>query len=606
MDQAAHSQHDLWLVAVAALICIVCAWASFFVMDFAANAETRHRRQWNVASGVLAGGGTWSTHFVAMLAFEPTIPMGFDPLVTGASWLIGVLGASLAFEAFATLEKRRVLAAGALMTLAIAGLHYVGVAGMRLPAHIQWDHTLATAAFAATALLACAAFAVARASSPLSRLLGAPALFTATVVVLHFGSMAAMHVQPMPMDAASHFHTLIDRGAMTVIVTVVTAAVFSVIFILSVSARRITALKLAEAARVHRMADAAQEGILLHSAGYVIDANRQFLHMFGRDAEQVVGASVDTFLSDEERADIRAQLAERGSSRIQARIGPPGRELDVEVFTRPFDPEAGVNVSSLRDISVLLRAEQAERANAAKSQFVASMSHELRTPLNAIIGYSEILDEEATARGDESSAQDAQKITRAGRHLLSLINDILDLSKIEAGKLDVNFSRADLNLIVTDVVETVRATAAAHGNRIEIALCHGVEAVRTDPLRVKQCLLNLLSNATKFTKDGVIKVEVRRVTEQAGEFIEIAVADTGIGMTPDEVAKLFQPFVQADQSITRRFGGTGLGLSITRKLATMMGGDVTVRSAKGEGSTFTMRLPYERALAPVTELRAAS
>lgn len=229
------------------------------------------------------------------------------------------------------------------------------------------------------------------------------------------------------------------------------------------------------------------------------------------------------------------------------------------------------------------RREEAERANAAKSEFLATMSHELRTPLNAVIGYSEILEEDLGREGRGSDARDARRIHTAGRHLLSLINAVLDLSKIEAGQMDVHVESLDVSDLVSEVVATLQPAAEVNGNAFVVACPSGLTAA-TDAVMLRQCLMNLLSNAHKFTREG----EVRLTVAERDGLLVFEVADSGIGMTPAQMERLFQPFTQADSSVTRRFGGTGLGLAITRRLARMLEGDVTVASAAGQGTTFTL------------------
>jgi signal transduction histidine kinase/PAS domain-containing protein len=227
----------------------------------------------------------------------------------------------------------------------------------------------------------------------------------------------------------------------------------------------------------------------------------------------------------------------------------------------------------------------AETANVAKSQFLANMSHELRTPLNAVIGYAEIIEEDLEMDGLTQSSQDARKIRNAAKHLLALINEILDLSKIEAGKMELSLVPTNLNTLVEDVQSMTNTLAAEKGNELVVDLCDLGEA-DVDDTKMRQCLFNLLSNACKFTQNGTIRLEGRR----EGTVLNFLIQDTGIGMTKEQVAKLFQPFVQADSSTTRKFGGTGLGLTITRELARLMGGDVTVTSIPGVGSTFALTM----------------
>ncbi|MEQ1568727.1 MAG: HAMP domain-containing sensor histidine kinase, partial [Myxococcota bacterium] len=229
----------------------------------------------------------------------------------------------------------------------------------------------------------------------------------------------------------------------------------------------------------------------------------------------------------------------------------------------------------------------AVRASSAKSQFLANMSHELRTPLNVIIGYCELIDDDVASGDLATVAPDLARISSSARHLLSLINDLLDLSKIEAGRLELMDERYDLRLMLQQLASDVEPLVAKGQNRLALEISPGGWALIGDEMRVRQCVLNLVSNAAKFTVGGEIRVEARR---EPG-WVEIAVRDTGVGIDAATLQRLFQPFVQADASTTRKVGGTGLGLSLVRRLCQRMGGDVEVTSAPGVGSVFTLRLP---------------
>jgi signal transduction histidine kinase/CheY-like chemotaxis protein len=231
----------------------------------------------------------------------------------------------------------------------------------------------------------------------------------------------------------------------------------------------------------------------------------------------------------------------------------------------------------------------AEEASKAKSQFMANMSHELRTPLNAVIGYAEILEEDLDADGKTEGAADANRIRKAARHLLGLINDVLDLSKIEAGRMELAVGPVDIEALVADVMDQVRPMAEANGNDLVLTMPDVITPKLTDGGKLGQCLLNLLSNASKFTKDGRIELRVSRTDDG----IAFEVEDSGIGISPADARRLFQPFTQVDESLTRRQDGTGLGLVITRRLAELMGGDVTFTSVQGQGSTFSLRIVAE-------------
>jgi len=234
--------------------------------------------------------------------------------------------------------------------------------------------------------------------------------------------------------------------------------------------------------------------------------------------------------------------------------------------------------------------QQLESASKNKSQFLSSMSHELRTPLNAIIGLTEMMVANAPRFGTDKALEPLRRVNAAGTHLLSLINEVLDLSKIEAGKLDLNPESIDLTRLIDEVIGTAGQLAEKNKNRLIVEARENVDGLKADPMRLKQILLNLLSNACKFTKEGEVALRVRKVAD-GRDWVELAVADTGIGLTAEQQVKLFQDFTQADSLTARRYGGTGLGLALSRKLARMMGGDVTVTSEPGKGSVFTVRLP---------------
>lgn len=235
--------------------------------------------------------------------------------------------------------------------------------------------------------------------------------------------------------------------------------------------------------------------------------------------------------------------------------------------------------------------EAAESATRAKSAFLANMSHELRTPLNAIIGYSEMLMEDARDMGQEDNIPDLQKIHAAGKHLLTLINDILDLSKIEAGKMQLSLETFAVAPMVYDVVTTIQPLALANANTLTWVVAPDVSTLYADETRLRQTLWNLLSNACKFTENGQVSLLVKRQHLDGCASLIFQVRDSGIGMTPEQIERLFQEFTQADSSTTRKYGGTGLGLAISQRLCRMMHGDITVESVPGEGSTFTIHFP---------------
>ena len=268
----------------------------------------------------------------------------------------------------------------------------------------------------------------------------------------------------------------------------------------------------------------------------------------------------------------------------------PFTDKEIELVAT-FADQAAIAIENTRLFDEIQdKSRQLAMASENKSQFVSSMSHELRTPLNAIIGLTEMMVTNAARFGTEKAQEPLQRVNRAGTHLLGLINQVLDLSKIEAGKLELNPQTVQLASLINDVISTAGQLAEQNKNRLVVDAQGNLGALTVDPMRLRQILLNLLSNACKFTKAGEVKLAARKVSN-GSNFVEFAVSDTGIGMTAEQQAKLFEEFTQADATTAQRFGGTGLGLAIARKLARMMGGDVTVTSEPGKGSAFTVRLP---------------
>lgn len=306
--------------------------------------------------------------------------------------------------------------------------------------------------------------------------------------------------------------------------------------------------------------------------------------------------SLDTMKRRLEREKKARRAAEEIAEQKTREIFESNREL--KKLTENLESEVAKRTRELEGAR-----DKAIEADRAKSEFLANMSHELRTPLNAIIGYSSILKEEAEDAGHEVYITDLDKIQSAGRHLLSLINDVLDISKIEAGKQELYRETFDIRRMVEEVSNTIAPLAEKNGNRVEIECPDDVGSMYSDVTKVRQTLFNLLSNACKFTHEGTVTTRIEREAAETDDVVILQVSDTGIGMTEDHLGKVFDAFTQADSSTTRNYGGTGLGLTITKSFCQLLGGDVEVQSVHGEGTSFTIRLP---ATAPAGAVESGS
>jgi PAS domain S-box-containing protein len=373
----------------------------------------------------------------------------------------------------------------------------------------------------------------------------------------------------------------------------------------------ITDLKQAEQAiqeserRLRVIAEAAPMAVLIvtFDDGVIRYANQRFSQMFEIEGSSAVGLQAKVLYADpQHRERFVGALTEHGHvegmEMLLKRAG--GEEFWALMASQRIEFEGRpAMITGLADISDRKRMEgelhkaiwASEQATRAKSDFVASMSHELRTPLNAIIGYSEILFEDAQSAGRESETADLRKIQDAGKHLLGLIDNILDISKIEAGKMTLYLETFELRPMIDSVAATVTALANKTGNVLVVNCADDIGTMHSDVTKVRQILFNLLSNACKFTRNGTITLTALRDTTEGIDWTEFQVRDTGIGMTPDQHAKVFEAFTQADDSTTRTYGGTGLGLAITKGFCRLMGGDVTLASEAGKGTTFLVRLP---------------
>lgn len=603
-------QHDLRQVAIAALICAVSAATAFRFKDMARKASGRLRARWLVLCALVAGGGVWATHFMAMLAYSPNLPLVFDLKLTLASLVAAVLGLGGGFWIAIRSKPTIALAGGAVAGLGIAAMHYIGAISVRSAFGLDWHPWHAVLSVSIGVAGSIAAFAAARRLKGWTHSVLPPALMVLAICGLHFSSMAALTVTPDLVT--TQLHDAIDRNFLAEIVSGVALLLLLTAISLIVvegQSRRLSLNSLKAAFQgvpsglalfdVHcrlviwnqayemlmtPFGVRPQTGLPLRDLVRQAAMSGRFIEAIGREE-----AWVDEFMRD------------RLSGQAESWSFPGERWLRIEAC----HIGDGSQISIITDVtdqrlaaaSLIEARDRAEAANRSKSEFLANMSHEIRTPLNGVLGMTQVM------AANELSAPQRERLTvvqESGRALLVILNDLLDLSKAQAGKLD-------LNIEDTDVSEAARLACAAFEGTAEskgVSLVFSVEAGakgfwKADGLRLRQVISNLISNSLKFTHEGSVTVGVAH----DGRNLVFTVTDTGIGMEQDQIPRLFEKFTQADASTTRRYGGTGLGLSICRELVELMGGTIGAASTPGEGSRFTVTLPLVRGQAKLEAVK---
>ena len=509
-------QHDIRLVVLAALLCLFACFTAFGLIGRAQlSAGRRIRDLWIFGAAIVAGCGVWATHFIAMLAFEPGLPLGYDLELTAASIVVAVTMIWLALRIALSAPSRLALG-GAALGLGVASMHFVGMAAVRVPAVVGHDLSYVVAAILFGVACAAAAMRVAERLEPRRRA-AAALILSIGICGLHFTGMSAVTLTPDP---------------------------FSVLFDDPVTQPQWMATAIAATAA------------LIIALG-------------------LVGSAVDGHL---------AQRAAAEADRLRRHVAV------LEATQRELKETTGHLQQALR---------LADAANEAKTRFIAAMSHEFRTPLHSVLGFAELI--VADGHRESAACRDyAAEILRSGQRLAGLVDDILDFSKLQSGRLELCDEEVDLRELAAGAAAASRGEVEQAGLTLRCALPEGLPAVRGDARRLRQALGKLLSNAIKFTPKGG---EVRLAAARLGDEVLLSVSDTGVGLAPGSIAAALEPFGQADAALSRRFEGGGLGLPISKALLELHGGALRLASpGPGRGVTATMVL---RNLAPGGRRQAA-
>lgn len=627
---ALHGQHEPLLVVVSALVAMMAAFTALAIVDRAKTertADTQHR--WKVVASITMGLGVWAMHFMAMLAFRLPVTVSYDPTITLASLAPAIVGSGIALHAVSRpmRDLKRSSVGGLLMALAIGAMHYTGMEAVQSSARLSYRADLfalsIVVAFGlATGALWIQARALSAGTNSVRSLALAAAVLALAVTGMHHTAMSAARF--VPLAGAPEPNAGVDGFVLAIMVGVGSTIVVCLTLVANFINRRLTHAydSLAASEARHRILLESMSDILItfDEGGVIESINTAGCRAFGYDASALVGQPVENlipnvFATRTGPADARRYMRVRGKRLDGSEF--PG---ELALSTMDIGPRR-VTSGLLRDVSdrhlydaaqrehlrqiqetsdalarqtheLEIQRDRAEAANRAKSSFVANMSHELRTPLNAILGYSELLQDMAAERELEDFQVDLKRIQTAGTHLLQLVNEILDLSRIDAGKLELAAEPFDLRQLVDVLSALARPLMEERRNAFTVSVVGELGIMTSDSTRIRQVLMNLLGNAAKFTDNGAVCLTVARDVHPGDpDRVVFRVTDTGIGMSADQIGRLFEEFMQADTSTTRKYGGTGLGLAISRRLCRALGGDIAVESTLRVGSTFTVTLP---------------
>ncbi len=602
---------DYHLVALSIVISILASWAAVDLTTRVAEARGRQRNLWLACGAFAMGLGIWTMHYVGMLAWDLPVPVRYDwPTVLFS--LQSAIAASAVALYVASRERMGFIRAGVgglFMGAGISAMHYIGMEAMRLPAMCEYSTPLLTVSVIIGILISfCALWLTfscrGDSASPWHRA-ASVLLMGIAIPAMHYTGMAAVSYHRMSV-APDLRHAIEISGLGIVTIVIFTAGVLGIAIVSSAFERRVAAHRSEVTASEHRqLVEAAREILWRKSATSPVFSyvNRIVVETFGYPVQQwrtQPNLWQDSQLpEDRERAErhLAAAAGGQGAQYFEHRMHAADGSV-VWLRTTICLADSSVLIGVSENVTEIKRAQEAAEAGSrAKSQFLANMSHELRTPLNAIIGYSDMLVEEATEQQLTQFTSDLGRIRASGRQLLSLINDVLDLARIEAGRVELCIEEFGLRDMITDVSLIAEPLAARNSNSFSVDCCDA--RIESDAVRLRQILLNLIGNACKFTDQGTVQLIATLEPDVAGNFVKFQVKDSGIGMTTDQLDRIFEVFSQADSSTARRFGGTGLGLAITKKFSEILNGRIEVESAPGRGTTFSIWIPEKRPSPPL-------
>ncbi|PZX14889.1 signal transduction histidine kinase [Palleronia aestuarii] len=592
--------HDRKLLIAAGLICIVGIYAASALSGHAGRSDGSARRNWASVSIVAAGCTAWATHMVAVLAYRPGMPAAFDLPLTALSLLAVIAGIGFSMSRMIGRQDRwRRFASGLLLGLSITVLHYLGQYGYRVTGTMSWDLPLVAGSIGTSLLIFGAAMVVAVDRRRAVRRLAPPLLFVA-IAVLHVGGMTAMTLSYDPSIGLPDFAVAAEVIA-PIVAGVCSALVVLAFFGLRFSLQAQAQLR-RDRTRLRELSNLALEGLVVCEGEIVSIVNDSFTRLTGVAAEDVIGRPVTEIIPIDapfemtEREEYDMELARACGTPVPVRVlrgeVKVGRKNQtVFAFRDQRERLKSEEIIRAREADLRKAKVAAEEGTRAKSLFLASVSHELRTPLHGIMGTIDLLRDTELGEGQRGYVD---TMAQSSDGLLSLVNMLLDFTRLEEGKVTLNNEPFDLAGTVRSVVDLLKPLARAKeiGLDFELDGCPDGQVVG-DAGRFRQVLTNILGNAVKFTDAGSVSLRLSWTDGQC----RIDVEDTGVGISRDRLAAIFEPFTQENAETTRRFGGTGLGLSISRMLSQQMGGDIRVLSVVGEGSTFSLVLPFPRAVA---------